>query len=108
MSADVDVCIDRHAERDQVEARLNASALQGSSASNTIWVDRDKARTIVLLQDRVSQVGVFAEQYQTTLTSLHKLLFPDTEQPADMSILMERFRDGRAVYKFAMGFCLTV
>jgi hypothetical protein len=55
---------------------------------------------LIILQDRIAQAGVLAETSRTTLALVHEVMFPLNNQPDGLPALLDRFKNGNAVYRF--------
>jgi hypothetical protein len=74
--------------------------MYANSTADNLWADRSKARVLSLLQDRVAQAGVLAENCRSALAVIHKVMFPLNDQPDGLPTLLERFENGEAIYRF--------
>jgi hypothetical protein len=55
---------------------------------------------LTVLQDRITQAGVLAETSRATLARVHEAMFPLNNQPDGLPMLLDRFENGKAVYRF--------
>ena len=66
----------------------------------SFWESMDRARALALLQDRVGQVTTYLESCRAAFALVHRVMFPLNAQPVGLPALMERFRNGHAIYSF--------
>jgi len=66
----------------------------------SFWESMDRARSLALLQDRVAQVTTYLESCRAAFALIHRVMFPLNAQPVGLPALMERFRNGQAIYGF--------
>jgi hypothetical protein len=95
-----DVCLDSEAEARRVNAHLCAAQMHANSFADSFWAHRSKAMKLTVLQDRIAQAGVLAETSRATLTRVHEAMFPLNNQPDGLPALLDRFENGKAVYRF--------
>jgi hypothetical protein len=55
---------------------------------------------LTILQDRVSQAGELAETNRAALALVHQAMFLLNDQPDGLSVLLGRFENGEAIYRF--------
>jgi hypothetical protein len=55
---------------------------------------------LTVLQDRIAQAGVLAEMSRAALARVHEAMFPLNNQPEGLPALLDRFKNGDAVYRF--------
>jgi hypothetical protein len=53
-----------------------------------------------MLQDRVNQASSLAESSHAALALVHQVMFPLNNQPEGLSDLLNRFKNGEAIYGF--------
>jgi hypothetical protein len=92
------VCANKHEEGRRVIATLKAAAEHAEKGS--FWESMDNARALALLQDRVGQVTTYLESCRAAFALIHRVMFPLNAQPVGLPALMERFRNGQAIYSF--------
>jgi hypothetical protein len=68
--------------------------------TDNFWANRSKAMKLTLLQDRIAQAGVLAETSRSALALVHEVMFPLNNQPEGLPALLDRFKNGNAVYSF--------
>jgi hypothetical protein len=68
--------------------------------SANFWLDRTRAYSMAMLQDRVEQVQPFIESCRTALDLVHHALFPLNDQPQGLWALLARFRRGFEIKDF--------
>ncbi|PNT67171.1 hypothetical protein BRADI_3g22047v3 [Brachypodium distachyon] len=90
--------LDPQLEAERVNSRL--SRLNTSNKSS-FWYDRDRGRALALMQDRVDQIGGFADSCRSTLEHIYQALFPLRRPPAGLEALMQKFRGGTGIQDFA-------
>jgi hypothetical protein len=95
-----DVCLDSGAEARHVNAHLCAAQSHANLIVDNFWTDRSKAMKLTILQDRVAQAGVLAETSRVALALVHEAMFPLNNQPEGLPALLDRFKNGDAVYRF--------
>jgi hypothetical protein len=95
-----DVCLDSEAEARRVNAHLCAAQTHANSIADNFWADRSKAMKLTILQDRVAQARVLAEMSRVALALVHEAMFPLNNQPDGLPVLLDRFENGDAVYRF--------
>jgi hypothetical protein len=95
-----DVCLDSEAESQRVNAHHRAAQSHANSIADNFWADRSKAMKLTILQDRVAQAGVLAETSRAALALVHEAMFPLNNQPEGLPALLDRFKNGDAVYRF--------
>ena len=49
--------------------------------------------------DRVWRAALLLDSYHTTLSLVHRMLFPHNRQPQGLKVLADQFQDGKAVKK---------
>jgi hypothetical protein len=96
----VDVCLDSEAEARRVNAHLRAAQTHVNSIADNFWADRSKAMKLTILQDRIAQAGVLAETSRAALALVHEAMFPLNNQPNGLPALLDRFKNGDAIYHF--------
>jgi hypothetical protein len=55
---------------------------------------------LTILQDRVTQAGVLVETSRPALAHVHEAMFPLNDQPDGLPVLLGRFENGDAIYRF--------
>jgi hypothetical protein len=55
---------------------------------------------LTILQDRIAQAGVLAETSHAALALVHEAMFPLNDQPDGLPVLLGRFENGDAIYRF--------
>jgi hypothetical protein len=55
---------------------------------------------LTVLQDWIAQAGVLAEMSCAALARVHKAMFSLNNQPDGLPMLLDRFENGEAVYRF--------
>jgi hypothetical protein len=95
-----DACLDDKAEAHWVNAHLNAAQTHASSAADSFWADRSKAKALTVLQDRISHAGALAETCRLALVVVHQVMFPLNDQPDGLAGLLKRFENREAIYRF--------
>jgi hypothetical protein len=55
---------------------------------------------LTIIQDQISQAGELAETSQAALALVHQAMFPLNDQPDGLSVLLGRFENGEAIYRF--------
>jgi hypothetical protein len=95
-----DVCLDSEAKARCVNAHLRAAQTHANSIADNLWADRSKALKLTILQDRIAQAGVLAETSRATLALVHEATFPLNNQPEGLPVLLDRFENGDAIYRF--------
>jgi hypothetical protein len=55
---------------------------------------------VTILQDQIAQAGVLAETSRATLAHVHEAMFPLNNQPDGLPVVLDRFENGDAVYRF--------
>jgi hypothetical protein len=83
-----------------VNAHLRTAQTHANSIADNFWADRSKAMKLTVLQDRIAQAGVLAETRCAVLALLHKAMFPLNDQPDCLPVLLGRFKNGDAIYRF--------
>jgi hypothetical protein len=53
-----------------------------------------------VLQDQISQASSLAESSRAALALVHQVMFPLNNQPKGLSDLLNRFKNGEAIYGF--------
>jgi hypothetical protein len=71
-----------------------------NSIADSFWADRSKALKLKILQDRIAQARVLAETSCSALALVHEAMFPLNNQPEGLPALLDRFKNGDAVYSF--------
>jgi hypothetical protein len=95
-----DVCLDSEAETRRVNMHLHAAQTHANSIADNFWADRSKGMKLTVLQDRIAQAGVLAETSRAALALVHEAMFPLNNQPDGLPALLDRFKNGDAVYHF--------
>jgi hypothetical protein len=67
---------------------------------NNFWANRSKVMKLTVLQDRISQAGELAETSRAALALVHQAMFPLSDQPDGLPLLLGRFENGEAIYRF--------
>jgi hypothetical protein len=83
-----------------VNAHLCAAQTHANSIADNFWADRSKAMKLTILQDQVAQARVLAEMSRVALALVHEAMFPLNNQPDGLPVLLDRFENGDAVYRF--------
>jgi hypothetical protein len=83
-----------------MNAHLRAARSHANSIADNFWADRSKAMNLTILQDRISQAGALAETSHAALVLMHKAMFPLNDQPDGIPSLLNRFKNGEAIYRF--------
>jgi hypothetical protein len=83
-----------------VNAHLRAAQTHANSIADSFWADRSKALKLTILQDRIAQARVLAEMSYSALALVHEAMFPLNNQPEGLPALLDRFKNGDAVYSF--------
>jgi hypothetical protein len=96
----VDVCLDSKAKVRRVNAHLRAAQTHANLTADNFWADRSKAMKLTILQDRITQAGVLAKTSCAALTLVHEAMFPLNDQPDGLPVLLGRFENGDAIYRF--------
>jgi hypothetical protein len=55
---------------------------------------------LTILQDRIAQARVLAETSHAALALVHEVMFPLNDQPDGLPVLLGRFENGDAIYRF--------
>jgi hypothetical protein len=77
-----------------------AAQTHANSVADNFWADRSKAMKLTLLQDRIAQAGVLSKMSRSALALVHQVMFPLNNQPEGLPALLDRFKNGNAVYSF--------
>jgi hypothetical protein len=96
----VDVCLDSEAEAQRVNMHLRAAQTHANSIADNFWANRSKAMKLTILQDRIAQAGVLAKPSCAANARVHEAMFPLNDQPDGLPALLDRFKNGDAVYRF--------
>jgi hypothetical protein len=83
-----------------MNAHLRAAQTHANLIADNIWADRSKAMKLTILQDQIAQAGVLAETGRAALALVHEAMFPLNNQPDGLPMLLDRFENGDAVYRF--------
>jgi hypothetical protein len=94
------VCLDSEAEAQRVNAHLHAAQTHANLIADNFWDDRSKAMKMTILQDRVAQAGALAKTSRAALALVHEAMFPLNDQPDGLAMLLGRFENGEAIYRF--------
>jgi hypothetical protein len=95
-----DACIDSQAEARRVDVHLWVAQSHANSVADNFWSNRSKAMKPTVLQDRISHAGELAETSRAALALVHQAMFPLNDQPNGLSVLLRRFENGEAIYRF--------
>jgi hypothetical protein len=95
-----DVCLDSEAEARRVNTHLRAVQTHANSIADNFWADRSKVMKLTILQDRIAQAGVLTETSRAALALVHEAMFPLNNQPDGLPALLDRFKNGDAIYRF--------
>lgn len=90
----------RHSSREEgerVRNRLNALGGIAAQTAHSFWSDRAKGYVLTLLQDRVGEVGRFAERCRAALAMVYGTMFPLNPAPEGLEALMHKFRSSEAI-----------
>jgi hypothetical protein len=90
--------LDPAAENCRVSERVTTIE-RASSDTNTFWVDAHRRGAIVLLQDRVHQVGESVDGYRKSLTTLYFVMLPRNPPPENFGKLLKVFRMSRRIHR---------
>ena len=88
---------DWQAENRRVDERVAQEEKGHSSGAQYFWSDIPKAKILARMLDRVWRAALLLNSCHSTLSRLHRMLFPHNPQPQGLKALAERFNDGRAV-----------
>jgi hypothetical protein len=94
------VCLDSKAVAWRVNAHLRAAQNHANSIVNNFRANQSKVMKLTVLQDRISQAGELAETSRAALTLVHQAMFPLNDQPDGLPLLLGRFENGEAIYRF--------
>jgi hypothetical protein len=83
-----------------VNAHLRAAQTHANSIADNFWSDRSKAMKLTILQDQIAQARVLAETSRAALALVHEAMFPLNDQPDGLPVLLGRFENGDAIYRF--------
>ena len=86
--------MDAWAKADRVNRQLRHVAEVVGRDTTSFWSESARGRVLALLQDRVQQVVSFIGSCRSTLSLVHKALFPLDEQPRGLGALLVRLRKG--------------
>jgi hypothetical protein len=100
LHSSADVCLDSEAKAWSVNAHLRAAQTHANSIADNFWADRSKALKLTILQDRIAQAGILAEMSRSALALVYEAMFPLNNQPEGLPALLDRFKNGNAVYAF--------
>ena len=70
-----------------------------SSGAQYFWSDAPKAKILARMLDRVWCAALLLDSCHTTLSKIHRMLFPHNPQPQGLKALADQFKDGKAVKK---------
>ena len=79
---------------------MNALMEHSAGTCSDFWTDHRRCYTIVLLQDRVSEVGEFIECCRSALAMVYNTMFPRNPQPEGLAGLMEKFKHVEDIHRF--------
>jgi hypothetical protein len=68
--------------------------------ADSFWVDHSKALKLTILQDRIAQAEILDETSHSALALVHEAMFPLNNQPEGLPALLDRFKNGDAIYSF--------
>jgi hypothetical protein len=74
--------------------------MHANSIADSFWADRSKALKLMILQDRITQAGILAKTSRSALALVHEAMFPLNNQPEVLPALLDRFKNGDAVFSF--------
>jgi hypothetical protein len=83
-----------------MNAHLRVAQTHANSIADNFWADRSKAMKLTILQDRIAQARVLAETSRAALALVHEAMFPLNDQPDGLPVLLGRFENGDAIYRF--------
>ena len=80
-----------------MEQRVAQEEKGNSSGAQYFWSDAPRAKILARMLDRVWRSAFLLQSCHTTLSKVHRLLFPHNPQPQGLNALMNQFWDGKAV-----------
>jgi hypothetical protein len=83
-----------------VSVHLRAAQNHVNLITDNFWANQSKAMKLTVLQDRVSQAGELAETSRAALVLVYQVMFPLNDQPNGLPMLLGRFENGEAIYRF--------
>ena len=88
---------DWQAENRRVEQRVAQEEKGNSSGAQYFWSDTPKAKILARMLDRVWRAALLLDSCHTTLSKIHRMLFPHNPQPQGLKALADQFQDGKSV-----------
>jgi hypothetical protein len=85
--------LDTVTEEQRVNLRVEVLLELARKNDIDFWADDNHTRWIVQFQDRAAQVRDFRDFFGSTLAMVYNALFPRNPQPANLTELMNKFRD---------------
>jgi hypothetical protein len=92
--------LDAVAEEQRVNARVEILLRLAKQNDIDFWASEDRTHRIVRFQDRAAQVRQFRDFFGSTLAMICNTLFPRNPQPANLTELMNKFRDVESIHDF--------
>ncbi|KAK1604653.1 hypothetical protein QYE76_028326 [Lolium multiflorum] len=92
--------LDTVPEKQRVDARVKILIRLAQQNDIDFWADADRTRQIVRFQDSASQVRDFLDFCTSTLAMVYNAMFPRNPQPANLSELMNKFKNVHQIHQF--------
>ena len=87
------------AENHRVEQRVAQEEKGNSLGAQYFWSDTPKAKILARMLDRVWRAALLLDSCHTTLSLVHRMMFPHNPQPQGLKALADQFKGGKAVEK---------
>ena len=82
-----------------MEQRVAQEEKRNSSGAQYFWSDAPRAKILTRMLDRVWRAAFLLQSCETTLSKVHRMLFPHNPQPQGLNALTNQFRDRKSVKK---------
>ncbi|KAK1644196.1 hypothetical protein QYE76_062001 [Lolium multiflorum] len=92
--------LDAVAEEQQVNSRVEVLLDLAKKNNIDFWADENRAHQIVQFQDRDAQVRKFQDFFSSTLAMVYNAMFPRNPQSANITELMDKFRNVESIHDF--------
>jgi hypothetical protein len=92
--------LDAVTEEQRVNSRVEVLLRLAKQNDIDFWAYEDRTRRIVPFQDRAAQVREFRDFFGSTLAMIYNALFSRNPHPANLTELMDKFRDVESIHDF--------
>jgi hypothetical protein len=80
-------------------AKRNVALEKASEGIDSLWSNQRRCEAIVLLQDRVQQIGELVYGCRRALITMHSVMLPRNPRPGSFPLLVDTFRSSQRIHR---------